>query len=158
MSPQRVVLFKTDLAFLMAHRFLVFPNGVEFSLDLRLRHPDEDRHDLPWELHGRRRHGPLPDDFLRLGVLLSDGTKWTNLDWPPGPPDGRTARPVVMFRGGGGGRHTYDLRYWMWPLPPPGPLTVVCEWPAYGVPETRVVVDATELRAHAADAEAIWPE
>jgi hypothetical protein len=43
-------------------------------------------------------------------------------------------------------------------LRPAGPLTVVGEWPAFDVPETRVVVDATELRARADEAEAIWPD
>ena len=46
----------------------------------------------------------------------------------------------------------------MWPLPPVGPLTLVAEWPAYGVAEARAAVDATELRARAAEAETIWPE
>jgi hypothetical protein len=46
----------------------------------------------------------------------------------------------------------------MWPLPPAGPLTVVSEWPAHDIPETRVVIDATELRDRAAEAEVIWPD
>lgn len=159
-STQRAVLFKTDRAFLMAHRFLVYPAGIEFALNLRLRHPDDYQHELPWELRGRKRPDPPPDDFLRLGVLLNDGTKWTNLDWPDlnWRPGRQPDHPVVICRGGGGGRDSYNMRYWMWPLPPAGPLIVVSEWPAYDIPETRVAVDATELRACAAEAETIWPE
>jgi hypothetical protein len=159
-STQQAVLFKTDRVFMMAHRFLAYPNGIEFTLNLRLRHPDDYQLDRPWELHGRRRPGPPPDDLLRFGVLLSDGTKWTSLDsdWRPRLPNEQPEQLVVRGRGGGGGGGSFNMKYWMWPLPPAGLLTVVGEWPAYDVAETRVDVDATELRARAAEAEAIWPE
>ena len=39
----------------------------------------------------------------------------------------------------------YDFRQWMWPLPPPGRLTVVCEWPSRDIPETRVKLDADAI-------------
>ena len=32
----------------------------------------------------------------------------------------------------------------MWPLPPIGPLFFVCEWPAAGIPLTRVEVDRSD--------------
>jgi hypothetical protein len=91
-------------------------------------------------------------------MLLSEGTNWTNLDWRHWRTDEPPQPPVVMHRGGGGGGDSFNMQYWMWPLPPAGPLTVVSEWPAYDVPETRVVIDATELRARAGESEAIWPE
>jgi hypothetical protein len=158
-SPQRVVVFKTDRAFLMAHRFFVYPNGVAFALHLLLRYPDEYQHDVLQELHGRRP-GPPSDDFLRLGLLFSGGTKWTNLEqrWQPRHRHDQPPSPYVMNRGGGGGPDAYNLRFWMWPLPQPGPLTVVGEWPVFDVPESRAVIDATELRARAAEAESIWPD
>jgi hypothetical protein len=158
-SAQRAVLFKNDRAFLMAHRFLAYPTGIEFTFNLRLRNPDDYQPDLPWDMRRRRRQEPLPGDFLRLGLQLSDGTKWTNLDWRlwhPLPPDEQPKPPVVMHRQSGGGRYSYNMSFWLWPLPV-GPLTVVTEWPAFDVPETRVVIDTTELRARAAEAEAIWP-
>ena len=34
------------------------------------------------------------------------------------------------------------MSYWVWPLPPSGPVTFVCEWPAYDIAETRVTVEA----------------
>ena len=156
-STQRVVLFHTDRAFLAADRFLVYPNGLEFSLSLRVRHPDDHDLDLPWERPGRRRPTPPPDDFLRIGVLLSDGRKWTNLDWRHLTPEPGAQNLVILGRGGGGGGDAWRISYWMWPLPPPGHLTVVTEWPAFGVPETSASVDADELRARADDADLIWP-
>ncbi len=142
----------------MAYRFLAYPTGVEFTLDLRLRRPEDYQRDMPWDLHGRRRPGPPPDDFLRLGMLLSDGAKWTNLEWRHWRADEPPQPPVVMHRGGGGGGDSFTMRYWMWPLPPAGPLTLVSQWPAYEVPETTVVVDTTELLARASESQPIWPE
>ena len=60
-----------------------------------------------------------------------------------------------MHRGGGGGGDSFNTRYWMCPLPPAGPQTVANEWPAYDVPETGVVIDATQLRARPGESEAI---
>jgi hypothetical protein len=31
--------------------------------------------------------------------------------------------------------------YWVWPLPPPGRLDVVCEWPARGITKTTAELD-----------------
>ena len=64
----------------------------------------------------------------------------------------------MLHPGGGGGRDSFNMRYWMWPFPPAGPRIVVSDWPAYDVAETRVVVDGTESPPRAAEAKAIWPE
>lgn len=46
--------------------------------------------------------------------------------------------------------------YWLWPLPPPGPLTVGCRWPDRGIPETVVQVDPAPLLAAAAASRSVW--
>jgi hypothetical protein len=38
-------------------------------------------------------------------------------------------------------------RYWLWPLPPPGPVTFSCRWPAYGIDRSDVVVDGVHAAA-----------
>ena len=58
--------------------------------------------------------------------------------------------------GGGGSMGTYRLGFWLWPLPPPGPLTWVSEWPDLDLPENSVEVDATILEAAASEAEQLW--
>ena len=60
--------------------------------------------------------------------------------------------------GGGGGGRRYDMRYWVWPLPPPGPVAFVCEWPAFGIPESRAELDARLILDAAARAVESWPE
>lgn len=158
-SPQQAVLFKTDEALLKVHQFLVYPTGVEFTFGLWTRHPDKLRPKFHWDLRGRRDTLAFPDRYLRLGLLLSDGTKWTNLEWPDMHRDRRPEHTefYVTPRNGGGGDGQWRIKHWMWPLPPEGPLIFVAAWPAHAVEECRATIDATELRAHATEAEVIWP-
>ncbi|MEU6365859.1 ankyrin repeat domain-containing protein [Streptomyces sp. NPDC046931] len=108
-------------------------------------------HPVPWG--GRGGAGAL-----RFGVLLADGRRVTTLDgqpWP-GPAEGRP-RPTLQLGGGGGGGFHYDIELHLSQLPPEGPTQLVVEWPDMAVPETRTEIDATALRAAAADAVRIWP-
>jgi len=157
LSTQRAVLFHVDDAHFMVDRILAYPNGIEFTTVLRLRNFDE-FDDPPWELHRRRRTVFAPDDILRFGFLFSDGTKWTNLDRPRRFRGGNPKPPLIAFRNGGGGAGRFRATHWIWPLPPQGPLEVHVSWPARGVEERSVVLDATELRQRAAEAVYLWPE
>jgi hypothetical protein len=56
-----------------------------------------------------------------------------------------------------GGERVWDQSYWVWPLPPDGPLTFVVEWPAHGVPLTQARVEAAMIRRAAAQDERLWP-
>jgi hypothetical protein len=102
---------------------------------------------------------PLPPEFLRLGVQFADGDVATNLGRPSFPsPDSEPTGPVLLSDGGGGGGRRYDMRYWLWPLPPPGPVSFVCEWPARGIPESRAELDAQLILRAAERAIHLWPE
>lgn len=72
------------------------------------------------------------------------------------PPDPARYIRLVPAGGHGGGRHSRQ-ELWIWPLPPPGPVAFVCEWPRYGIPETRVEVEGAVIRDAAGRAEEIWP-
>ncbi|HJQ73889.1 MAG TPA: hypothetical protein VJ814_03310, partial [Gaiellaceae bacterium] len=105
----------------------------------------------------------LEPEVLRLGVQFSDGRKATNVDGRmpfgmPGEPDEPPEGPVLFPRGGGGGDGRWQQGFWVWPLPPAGPLAFVCEWPAAGIPETRNEIDAALVRDAAADAAVLWPD
>jgi hypothetical protein len=104
--------------------------------------------------------GELPPELFRFGVEFSDGSKATTLGGHPfefegdQPPPG----PVLMERGGSGGGGDWEQGYWVWPLPPEGPLAFVCEWPAKGIPLTRHEIDAKVVRDSAAEVEVLWEE
>jgi len=58
---------------------------------------------------------------------------------------------------GSGTQGRFDQRFWVEPLPPPGPLGVVVEWERRDVPETRVDLDGSAIVDAAARALMLWP-
>jgi hypothetical protein len=97
------------------------------------------------------------DELLRFGVQFADGRKATNLDRPSYDPDREPDRPVLIQHGGGGGL-AWDMEHWVWPLPPPGPFTFVCEWPARGIEESGTEIDAGSILEAAGRAVTFWPD
>jgi hypothetical protein len=160
--PIEFVLARTEKLALAVWGVAAFPTGITFSLATVLRESDEDVDldpDMMMHRYWRRRrsgHGDsLPDELLRFGVQMADGTKATNLlleSWSAEAPPG----PVLMPRGGGGGGRVWRQGWWLWPLPPEGALTFACEWPAHGIPTTTHEVDAAPIRDAAAEALHIW--
>jgi hypothetical protein len=96
-------------------------------------------------------------------VQFAGGQKATNLDnwWdyldPQDPQQAPPPGPVLLQHGGHGGERVRDLSYWVWPLPPEGPLAFAVQWPALGVPLTQARVEAAMIRQAAAHDERLWP-
>ncbi|WP_158888791.1 hypothetical protein [Amycolatopsis anabasis] len=151
--PWRVELARADRVLVRLQGVRVWPAAVTLVLTVH------SRDDLPRppgiSLFDRRRPAE-PGDF-RIGVLFADGARAAvtgHLTSGPARPE----QPRLVVIGGTGGQfHTqHDLR--LRPLPPEGPLTVVTQWPARGVPETRTELDGTAIRAAAAEALELWPD
>ena len=155
--PKRVVFVKNDQMLLVIDHFSVYPTGVLFSINLWLRKSNDEIHRMPWDYRPRRT---MPDDanVLRFGLRFSNGQTWTNLARSGPDFENEPTEPVVMERGGGGGGDHWEMSHWLWPLPPPGDLTFVVEWPAYDISETTVTVDAQEIIDCAATAETVWKD
>jgi hypothetical protein len=116
------VLGENDGALLLLRGAVVYSTGFELLIEARTR-PGEG------EPFSHRMFDTRSDEFLRVGVQFDDGRRATNLeefDWEGEAPD------ILLQR-----RHE---TYWVYPLPPPGPVTVVVEWPAFGIAETRIDV------------------
>lgn len=47
---------------------------------------------------------------------------------------------------------------WVWPLPPAGPLEFICQWPVYGIGETRIGIDGQLILDAARRSVQLWPE
>jgi hypothetical protein len=146
--PGEVVLAHTADAAVAVTGLLAYPSGFEFVCSAVLRQEDHLGRILDLGFGrgpGRGDGEPLPE-FLRLGVRFADGSVVTNLDWRPFlEPDSDPGMPVLVPDGGGGDGQRYDMRYWIWPLPPLGPVTFVCEWPVYGIVESRGTLDALPI-------------
>jgi hypothetical protein len=155
-----LVLARTADAAVLVRNVVAYPTGVDFVLAVRKRRFDAEGFYDPLGRHPpMRRREWIPDEVLRFGVQLSDGSKATTVDAPRWPGAGEEATPPVLTpHGGGGGGARWDMSFWLWPLPPPGPLAFVVEWPSEGISETRVEVDADVLRDAAGRAEKLWDE
>ena len=46
---------------------------------------------------------------------------------------------------------------WVWPLPPSGAVTFICEWPAVRIPVTRNTIDSHQILAAASRANVLFP-
>lgn len=164
-----LVLGRSEKAALWIPSLVVYPDGFEFSVEIRHR-LDEEEFGHPFFMHlhhprqRRRPEGGLDPDFVRLGIEFSDGGRATNLTerMPfavPGEPDEPPQGPVLGHgRGGGGGGGRWEITFWVWPLPPPGPLAFVCEWPVADIPETRQEIKSALVRDAAGDAAVLWPD
>jgi hypothetical protein len=160
LAADQFVLGRSDDAAIAITGLTAFTTGFEFTLTAVLRR--HDRHGRPFHVNLRRpflEDDGLPDEFIRLGLQFADGTVATNLDRSPFDLDGtEPVGPLLWERGGGGGGRRYDQNYWVWPLPPAGPLTFVCAWPAKGIAESRAEIDAQPILDAATRATVVWPD
>jgi hypothetical protein len=161
--PLRLVVVRTaDLAVAIPSA-TGYRNGFGFELAIRRAAAEGDAFALDRTLHWLGREGSPPPEVLRVGVQFADGQKATSLeswwdyfepqDAAQAPPPG----PVLVPQGGAGGERVRSQSYWVWPLPPDGPLAFVVEWPALGVPLTQARVDGALIRQAAAQDEGLWP-
>jgi hypothetical protein len=153
------VLARTDDVVVIVSAFVAYPAGFDFTLITISR--------LAWTRRGMQPH-PMgfgvsdrmfaSPEFLRFGLRFADGSKATNVGFGQGGYAPGSGVRDLLPRGSGGGGRKYSSRYWCEPLPPPGPLGLVCEWPKYGIAETEDVVSADLILAAAEQAKPIWPD
>ncbi|MDA8332184.1 MAG: hypothetical protein M0027_13490, partial [Candidatus Dormibacteraeota bacterium] len=113
--------------------------------------PEPVRHGLYFD----PRRGP---DALRFEIHFADGrvARGANPGEDPSDPDPRFPRLSPQHGFGSNGQWVQHM--WVWPLPPPGPITFVCAWPVLGISETQAIVDADAILAAAAGATPLWPD
>jgi hypothetical protein len=130
-----------------------YARGFEFFLARRIRPgtPGLDQDPTPEMLRRSRRD---LEDFP-VSVQFSDG-RTAIAGGPYG--DSEPTGPILQRRGGGGTSHSQLLRWWVWPLPPAGPLEFICQWPVYGIGETRIGIDGQLILDAALRSVQLWPE
>jgi hypothetical protein len=157
--PADMMLIRTDQVAVAIGSIRAYPTGFEFTLHTRLRHEDEAGHGadplarhLPWR--GRQ----VPGEVLRLGLMYADGRRTAASAARPQGDDGDPGRLVMIEGGSSGSPRRWDGEFWVYPLPPEGPVTFVASWPKHGVTETRVELGGAAIREGAARAVTLWPE
>jgi hypothetical protein len=156
--PGEALLARTDRAAVALGSVRAYPNGFEFTLNVRLRDTDEFDFGVdPFERHWRRRYPHTAQDQLRLGILYADGRRAVTdgQSWPGEAAE--TPDLVLLPAGGGGSDRSWDGDFWVHPLPPDGPVTFVASWLRYELAEARVELDGAAIRAAAQRAVVLWP-
>jgi hypothetical protein len=102
------------------------------------------------------RRDVLPPQLLRIGVQFADDRTATNIGGHDRPVGGPVMLPLRGGGRGGGGDSRFHQGYWISPLPPPGPVGLVCEWPAVEIPVARQEIDAQLIRDAAETARAMF--
>jgi hypothetical protein len=139
----------------------VFSAGVTFDLVVRCRTrlPATRGHELHKLISGRSwgDDDGNADRRLLFGLEFADGRMVTTTTSPSLPWTGADDdEPVLNPSGGGGGDLAYDQRWWLSPVPPDGPLLLVCAWPAFGIPETQQRLDHLDLTSASRGAVVLW--
>lgn len=165
--PWHVVLSRGDDHYVFLSEVTAYPTGAELAVVSRVKpqrdesvpaQPEAVPHLSPQfrRVTATTRSATLsqPKDPSNFGVGFADGriaVPWTLERHGLNPHD-----PVLRTAGGEGREGTSIQFWWLWPLPPPGPLTFAFSWPAHAVDETLTVLDATELVNAAEKVERLW--
>jgi len=144
-----LMLIRTEQAAVAVTTVCAYPDGFDFTVRVHVRDAEKFPPD-PFGWHGR-------EPALRLGVMYADGRRTATTAVHPRPSDDLAGRLVLTRGGGGGDEHSWHASFWIYPLPPEGPVTLVVSWPEQGIPETRGELDGTAIRAAAERAVVLWP-
>ena len=160
----RMVLASQPRLFIAVTDCVAYSNGFTFGLAVRSK--DE----IPPEKMGFGAHREHGDEAgLQVTIRFSDGRdsrgdgpgpnravmeyyrEWSEGKDPPGP-----VGPVICQQGGGGGGHRWDFDYFIWPLPPDGPVTITCKWPGRGLQTAGRELNGTAIRAAGLKSKSVW--
>ena len=153
-----LILAVGDERAIAMHGIACYPTGFAFQLQAVSRFEYERDGEAVYEdnplarfhHYGRSSLGEIPDSELRFGIEYSNGERFTTLDLAPARrrESGLASNaPCMQPQGGSGRPGTWTQELWVWPLPPEGPVTFACEWPAYGIPETSRTLEGDRFRA-----------
>ncbi|TMG29162.1 MAG: hypothetical protein E6H97_03505 [Chloroflexi bacterium] len=160
----RMVLASQPRLFIAVTDCVAYSNGFTFGLAVRSK--DE----IPPEKMGFGAHREHGDDAgLQVTIRFSDGRdsrgdgpgpnravmdyyrEWSEGKEPPEP-----VGPVIGQQGGGGGGHRWDFDYFIWPLPPDGPVAITCRWPGRGLQTASKELNGTAIRAAGLKSKSVW--
>jgi len=163
--PQGVVLARSERAVVALSHAVVYSTGISFEFLAVARGLARSEASRVFHEQHMFEEGELPDALLRIGFELADGGRVSNLGgWRAHrklmSPDAEPEGPVLLPHGGGGGQSSAGQvvmkpGYWLWPLPPAGPLRISCEWPFVDISLTTVELDGDPLRS--AVTRPLWP-
>jgi len=145
-AKSALLMARTDMVAVAVTAIWAFSSGFEFWIGARFRQP------------GHALQSEPDDQSLHIGLRFADGRKVANIGSVPDPAGSVSGNLILSPVSFGGGMLQRSRSYWVWPLPPAGPMTFVCEWAAFGIPETSTEVEAEPILRAAAQSIKLWPE
>jgi hypothetical protein len=147
-----VVLAKGIDGLLMLRSLIAFPRVMTLTIVALFRNPlvkgDGTLGDNCPTFSPQVSGEPLGTGIVLIGLRFSDGTRLRNLD---------DRGSVGNLEGLGGCGFGFTAQYEFFTLlPPPGELELWTAWPAAGIPETRILLDATQIVKAAGALEPPW--
>jgi hypothetical protein len=153
-----LVMAQAERVVLVLGPIEVWPSGALIRLAAVAREPRTALlQALAPEIYAEAGRSWPPPELLRFGVQYADGRRVTNLT-DNSPPRVNPAGILLFRRGESGGSGGFESEYWLSPVPPPGDVTVACQWPEYDIAETRHTLDGSIFRDAAARARVLWPD
>ncbi len=142
-----LVLARTEAVAVAVIGVWAFRAGFEFWMSAQFRHAQPPA------------SGDMaPQESAHIGAQFADGRKAASFGRGPALAPGTEPRMVLMPVGLGGGLRYRSWSYWVWPLPPRGPVTFACEWAAAGIAEARADLGAQLILDAAAQSVQLWPK
>jgi hypothetical protein len=144
--PVALLVARTATHAVLVDNLLVYPTGFDFDLAVR-RHPRQPASTMTAPSCGAMSFG------WRSASPTAAAPTTTPAAGPAHPATNHPTRrgctrSSVALTGATCG----------WGLPPPGPLTFICQWSAQQIPPSEAVLDAGLLLAAAARATTLWSE
>jgi hypothetical protein len=164
--PVTALLASSEFTAVVLRSVRVYSNGMEFEVQGKLRKAGasgEEWADLQGRFSEYGRLGRRTSGRLRIGVQMADGSRALSAPGLPADDDEETGVGYRLTRTGGGGTGSdrfqdTDWSFWLWPLPPDGPLTLVIDWPAMGLPEQQFSFDGNCIGNASQQIATIWPD
>ncbi|MDG4767295.1 hypothetical protein O7632_24850 [Solwaraspora sp. WMMD406] len=156
-------LARSDQAAVILTSVLAYPTGFEFEISAILRVPEAaatvETARRPDAATGPPRPRTPVDGVggLQVMVRFADGTALSSPPAERSPVDREPAGPLLRPVLASTDEQRHDARFWVWPLPPDGLVTVECSWPARDIPHSRVEISGALIRQAAAGAVELWP-
>jgi hypothetical protein len=165
--PVEQIIGRSDQAAVAVRRLSALPGRFDLDVVAWTRRPKPRRRGFPqreillslnrwWAT--RAEDGSLPAELVRFGIQFPDGGRATNVDIDQRWPDASPPEHGLRSHGGSSSAGQAHHHISAWPVPAAGDLVLVCEWPAYGIAESRLIIDGDDLRAAAARAQPVWPD
>lgn len=162
--PLRTMLVSRPRVVVAVVDCVAYSSGFRFGVSIRSK-DDIDHRSLGFGPPTERE----AKGTLRVGVRFADGRAATTqahggssevvayyTAWREGHEPEVPAGPVIAHSSGGGGGKQFDWHYWIWPLPPDGPLTLSFEWLAGGVGLSSTDVDGGAILRAGATSKSLW--